>query len=195
MRGGHLFLRRESVFNHLKDPVETRQRKHQHHHTANAWRFNKLLVGRRDIAQVLPVAFRLGVLLTANGHIQLGGGFARQDLAQPLHQRGRQRGVHHEIGAGETKHDAGLGAGGQAGIDKQFPVVGTVNGQQKRHNGGRRNQFADQPGGFIAVEKLVSHLQMAMAKHLRAEGFVEMGVNIVDIPGFILPGQAQRQIR
>ncbi len=36
---------------------------------------------------------------------------------------------------------------------------------------------------------------MAVAEHLRAECFFEMGVDIPDIPGFILPGQAQRQIR
>ncbi len=195
VRGGHLFLRRESVLNHLKDPVEARQRKNQHHHAANAGRFDELLIGRGDIAQVLPVAFRFGVLLATNGHIQLGGGFTRQDLAQPLHQRGGQRSVHHKIGTGEAKHDAGLGAGSQAGINKQFPVVGTMNGQQKRHNGRRRNQFAHQPGRFIAVEKLVGYLQMAVAEHLRAECFFEMGVDIPDIPGFILPGQTQRQIR
>ncbi len=126
VRGGHLFLRRESVLNHLKDPVEARQRKHQHHHATNARRFDELLIGRGDIAQVLPVAFCFGVLLATNGHIQLGGGFTRQDLAQPLHQRGGQRSVHHKIGTGEAKHDAGLGAGSQAGINKQFPVVGTM---------------------------------------------------------------------
>ncbi len=86
---GHLFLRREFIFDHLKYAVEARKGKYQHHHAANAGRFNKLLIGGGDIAQVLPVAFRFGVLLTANRHIQLGRGFARQDLTQPLHERGR----------------------------------------------------------------------------------------------------------
>ena len=192
MRCGHLFLRRECIFDDLKNPVKSRQRKDQHHHAANAGRFDKLLIGGGDITQILPVAFRFGMLLTANRHIQLGGGFARQDLAQPLHQGGRQRSVDHKIGAGEAKHNAGLSAGGQAGIDKQFAVIGTVYGQQKRHGGGGRHELAHQPCGFIAVEKLVGDLQMAVAESLFAKGFVEMGDDKANIAGFILPRQTQR---
>ena len=134
------------------------------------------------------------MLLTANRHIQLGGGFARQDLPQPFHQRGRQRCVHHEIGAGEAKYNAGLGAGGQAGIDKQFPVICAMDGEQKRYDGRWRDQFSYQPGGFIAIEKLVGNLQVAAAEQRLAEGFAQVGVDITYIPGFILPGQTQRQI-
>ena len=164
VRGGHLFLRREPVFNDLKYAVEPRKRKHQHHHAANARRFDKLFICGGDITQVFPIAFRFSVLLTANRHIQLGGGFARQDLPQPFHQRGRQRCVHHEIGAGEAKYNAGLGAGGQAGIDKQFPVICAMDGEQKRYDGRWRDQFSYQPGGFIAVKKLVGDLQVAAAE-------------------------------
>ena len=195
MRGAHLLLRGEFILNHLKHAVEARQCENQHHHAADPRRFDKLLISRGDITQVFPITFRFGMLLTANRHVQLGGGFARQDLAQPLHQGGRQWGIDHEIGTGEAKYDTGLSAGSQAGIDKQFAVVGTVNGQQKRHDGCRRNQFAHQPGGLIPVEKLVGNLQMAAAEHLLAEGFTEIRMDIADIPGFILPRQAQRQIR
>ena len=47
--GGHLFLRREAVFDHLKHPVKPRQGKHQHHHPANARRFNKLLIAASNV--------------------------------------------------------------------------------------------------------------------------------------------------
>ena len=132
VRGGHLFLRGKLVFNDFKHPVEARQGKHQHHHAANARRFNKLFIGVGDVVQVFTIAFRFGVLLTANRHIELGGGFAGQDFAQPFHKSRRQRRVHHKVGAGKTEDDAGLDRGGQAGIDEQLAFIGTMNGNEKR---------------------------------------------------------------
>ena len=125
--GRHLFLRRELVFDDFKYPVESRQREHQHHHPANARRFDKLLVGAGDVVQVLTVAFRFRVLLAANRHIQFSGSFARQDLPQPLDQSSGQRGVNHKVGTREAKDDARLFGGGQAGIDEKLPFIGAMN--------------------------------------------------------------------
>ena len=143
VRGGHLFLRGKLVFYDFKHPVEARQRKHQHHHAANTRRFNKLFIGVGDVVQVFTIAFGFGVLLTANRHIQLGGGFARQNFAQPFHQSRRQRRVNHKVGAGKTEDDAGLNRGGQAGIDEQLPFFGAVNGYEKRQRAGRHDELAD----------------------------------------------------
>ena len=49
MGGGHLFLRRKAVLDHLKHPVKARQGKHQHHHPANTRRFNKLLIAASNV--------------------------------------------------------------------------------------------------------------------------------------------------
>ncbi len=127
--GRHLFLRRKFVFNDFKHPVKARQGKHQHHHTADPRRFNKLLITVDQVEQILPITFRFCMLLTANRHIQFSGGFTGQDLAQPLHQCRGQRGIHHKVGAGEAKHNARLRRRGQAGIDKQFAFFCPVDWQ------------------------------------------------------------------
>ena len=127
--GRHLFLRGEFVFDDFKHPVKARQGKHQHHHAADPRRFNKLLIAMGKIEQIFAVTFGLRVFLTANRHVQFGGGFTGQDLAQPLHQRRGQRSVNHKIGAGEAKHNARLRRRGQTGIDKQFAFISPVDWQ------------------------------------------------------------------
>jgi hypothetical protein len=62
-----------------------------------------------------------------------------------------------------------------------------MNGQQKRQRGRRRNQFAHQPGGFIAVEKLVGHLQMG--EHLAPSASCRWR-DIADIPRFFATADA-----
>ena len=156
--GSHLFLRREAVLDDLKYPVKARQGKHQHDHPADPRRFNKLFIAAGKIVQVFPIAFRFRMLLAANRHVQFGGGFTRQNLAQPLDQRAGQRRVNHKIGAGEAKNDTGFGMRRQASIDKQFAFICTMDWQKKRQRGHRRNQFAYQPGCLIAVKKFIRHL-------------------------------------
>ena len=158
--GGHLLLRRKAVFDHLKYPVKSRQSKDQHHHAADARRLNKLLIAAGNILQVFAIAFRLRMLLAANRHIQFGGGFTRQNIAQPFNQRTGQRRVDHKIGAGEAKHDARFGMSRQTGINKQFALLAAMEWQQKRQGCHRRNQFTHQPGGFIAVKEFVRDLQV-----------------------------------
>ncbi|MNT07074.1 hypothetical protein D3C72_1417630 [compost metagenome] len=136
VRRRHLFLRREFIFDDLKHTIKTRQREDQHHHPADSGRFDELLVATADVVQVFAIALSFRVLLAANRHIQLSGGFDRQQLAQPLHQRGGVWRINHEIGAGETEDNARLGAGCQAGVDKKLAVIRTMDRQQKG-NGGR----------------------------------------------------------
>ena len=192
--GGHLFLRREAVFDHLKHPVKPRQGKHQHHHPANARRLNKLLIAASDVVQIFTIAFGFSVLLAANRHIQLGRGFPRQDLAQPFHQGAGQWRINHKIGTREAKHDARFGMGGQAGIDKQLALVAAMDRQQKGQRGHRHHQFAHQPGGFITIEQLIGDLQMTGGEQFLPQRLLQTGNDIADIPRFILPRQPQRQI-
>ena len=158
MGGAHLFLRREDIFDHFEDAIEPWQSKHQHHHAANARRFDKLLITVSDVMEVFAVTLCFRMLLAANRHIKLGGGFARQDLAQPLDGGRREGRIDHKVGAGEAKHNARFGVRGEAGINKQFPLVAAMDWQQKRQRSRRGDEFAHQPGGLIAIEKLVRYL-------------------------------------
>ena len=190
----HLFLRGEFVFNHFKHPIEGWQGEHQHHHALHPRRDNELLLRLRHKGQVFAIAFGFAVLLAADRHVQLGGGFARQDLAQPLHHRRRQRRIDHKIRSGEAEDDAGLGLTGQAGVDKQRARLAVVDRQQERINAVGQTQLADQPGGLVAIEQFVGDLEGCPRQLLCAEGALQRLSDVVNIARQILPRQPQRQI-
>ncbi len=143
----------ELVFYHLEHHVVGGESEHAHHHSLDARRDDELLAALGQMVLIVAVELCLAVLLAADGVVDLVVRLVGHDLAQEGDEQCRHRGIDHEIGAGEAKHD-----GGEIRLeDDGIHIDALAGAEQGQDEGKDLLPCPDQPhqiGPLVAVEDL-----------------------------------------